>query len=1062
MSKINPTTETNTAEGVQRLERVEVHYGQTGNPETSLMDAVGSHLQQKNGYDSNVLNPLGRIFDETSIGRTVNEKSRPLLNPKKSCRFGCMNVRTMNRVGSAALVEEEVRRYKLEIAGLSEVRWHGKGKTIIGETTFIYSGVEDGIHEKGVTIALGREATKMLESYNCVNERVVTARLKGKYVNLTVIQVYAPTEASSEEEKDQFYEILNTELQQVYAHDVLLLMGDFNAKVGCDNERVWSGAVGRFGIGARNDNGQRLLELCVMNGLKVTNTFFNHKLNHKTTWTSPDGLTQNLIDYVIVNRKWSQSVLDTRVFRGCRVPSDHKLVIVKMRLKLRAENGNIKRKYDVDKLKCQDIREEYQRKIEERLEEIIDSEEMGLEEQWEVIKMGTTEVAKDVLGYRKKNTKPWISEHSRELSNRQNNIRNTMEECVDRGSREQLRRERGQAIKTLHRSLKNDQNNFWRDKALEIESAGRRGDAYGMFAAVKFVKRCNQAQNRGGNGIKNEDGELKTSGKEKCEVFRNYFQKLYNPEVNVNREILRDLTLAEVEDDQPISMEEITQAMKALKNRKAAGSCGILPEMLKEGGVGMDKSMLQLCNRVWETGEVPEDWKRAIIVPIFKNKGSREDCGNYRGISLLSVPGKLCMRVLLNRIKDQLETKLREEQAGFRRGRSTVDQIFTLRQVIQKKWEYGLPVYVAFVDLEKAYDSVWREGMWRVAEHYGVSKRVLDILKSWYCGVCSCVRLENECSDYFQTRTGLRQGCVMSPTFFNIYMDRMMSKVVEGQYGGVTIGEEKVTDLDFADDVALLADSWMVLALMLERMEEVTQDYGINISTKKTEVMCIRRELEQIRVEDVVMRGEMLKQVEEFTYLGSVFTADGRCIKDIDRRKALAAAAYNTMDRKIRKRREISREIKMRPFNAVVLPILLYGATSWTLTRTEERRLDSFEMKLLRRLEGVRWDDFVRNDEIRDRLKQIPVSLKLRSRRLAAFGHLVRMDNTRIPAKVWRTEMAGRRPVGRPRTRWDDMLKRDLRSIDLDRRRAEEMALDRDDWREAVLASCRWTAAGRQ
>ena len=97
---------------------------------------------------------------------------------------------------------------------------------------------------------------------------------------------------------------------------------------------------------------------------------------------------------------------------------------------------------------------------------------------------------------------------------------------------------------------------------------------------------------------------------------------------------------------------------------------------------------------------------KAIIVPLFKNKGSKLDCGNYRGISLISVPSKVFMRVLLNRIRPKIEEKLREEQAGFRGGRSTVDQVFALRQILEKRWEYALPVYCAFIDLEKAYDSV--------------------------------------------------------------------------------------------------------------------------------------------------------------------------------------------------------------------------------------------------------------------------------------------------------------------------------------------------------------------
>ena len=156
----------------------------------------------------------------------------------------------------------------------------------------------------------------------------------------------------------------------------------------------------------------------------------------------------------------------------------------------------------------------------------------------------------------------------------------------------------------------------------------------------------------------------------------------------------------------PITEVEVNAALRSTENRKAAGVCGIPPELLKYGGEEMVCELTTLFNLIMEEKRVPEEWKKAIIVPIFKNKGSKLECGNYRGISLISVPSKVFMRVLLNRMKPKIEEGLREEQDGFRGGRSTVDQIFSLRQILENRWEFALPVYCAFIDLEKAYDSV--------------------------------------------------------------------------------------------------------------------------------------------------------------------------------------------------------------------------------------------------------------------------------------------------------------------------------------------------------------------
>ena len=150
----------------------------------------------------------------------------------------------------------------------------------------------------------------------------------------------------------------------------------------------------------------------------------------------------------------------------------------------------------------------------------------------------------------------------------------------------------------------------------------------------------------------------------------------------------------------------------------------------------------------------------------------------------------------------------------------------------------------------------------------------------------------------------------------------------------------------------------------------------------------------------------------------------------------------------------------MRIFNATVLPVLLYGATAWAMTRTEENRLNALEMGMLRSIVGIRWDDFVRNVHIRERLCQPPVSLKLRRARMRWFGHVERMGDERQVKRIMNAAMEGRRPVGRPRTRWKDVLQRDLDTSGLSIEEARLECLDRDRWRGVVLASCDYNAAG--
>ena len=1025
-------------------------------PESSTSTPHADH------NDADTLNSHERVSVDESTGLSPREGSRPPFNPKEWCRIGCLNANTMHRTGRAVLVAEEIGRYGLEITGLSETRWHGNGKTKVNDITFIYSGKQGGVHERGVAIALTPTTEKMLEEYQCVNERLVWCRLKGKYVNVTVVQAYAPTEDKTDEEKEEFYESLRAVVENVRQHDMLILMGDFNAKVGRE-DGIWREVMGAFGVGARNNNGQRLLEFCAEHRLSITNTGFKHKIEHKATWISPDGTTRNLIDYIIVNKARRSTVLDTRVFRGCKVPSDHKLVVSKLRVKLKAHRKPVGyRRYDTDLLKSDAVRVQYQVTIGGKFSVLAGREDMDSERRWTNFKNVINDTAKELIGYRKRQHKPWISERSRMLSERQRRVRVQIEDETNAERRGALREERRSAMRELHSSLKYDKNRFWEEKANEVEEAGRRGESQGMFAAVNFLKAEGGGQCNSSTGIRNQDGVVVSSEKEKAAVFSKYFERLYNPTVNVDRELLREYEMDTGNEEwAPITEAEVDIALKSMKNRKAAGVCGIQPELLKCGGEEMISEMTRIFNLVIEEKRVPEEWKKAIIVPIFKNKGSKLECGNYRGISLISVPSKVFMRVLLNRMKPKIEEGLREEQAGFRGGRSTVDQIFALRQVLEKRWEFALPVYCAFIDLEKAYDSVWREGMWKISEYYGIPKIIVELLRSWYTGISSCVRVDGGEGEWFPIRTGLRQGCVLSPSLFNVYMDAMMRKVTEGAPGGVRVGQENVVDLDFADDVALLADTWMVLVGMVMRMELVTQRFGINISAKKSEVVYVGRGSGDVRVEDVNLRGETIRQVSDFTYLGSVVTSDGKVKEDIEKRRAGARRAFGQLRRRLWKRGEISLRVKMKIFNAIVIPVLLYGASAWALTRTEENRLDSLEMGMLRSIAGVRWDDFVRNAEIRERLRQPPVSLKLRRARLKWFGHVERMGDERQVKRIMNATMEGRRPVGRPRTRWRDVLARDLDIVGLSVEEARLEARDRDQWRDIVLASCDCNAAGR-
>ena len=158
-----------------------------------------------------------------------------------------------------------------------------------------------------------------------------------------------------------------------------------------------------------------------------------------------------------------------------------------------------------------------------------------------------------------------------------------------------------------------------------------------------------------------------------------------------------------------------------------------------------------------------------MIIPIFR-KGDRKQC-THRGISLLSLPGKVYAKCLERKCREIVKSKLEDGQCGFRPGRSTTDQIFTMKQLFAKSLEHGKDLFLCFVDLEKAYDRVPLDKLWKVLQKYGVNGQLLRAIKSFYCRPEVCVRVNSKQSKPFHLGVGLRQGCVLSPLLSIVYMN---------------------------------------------------------------------------------------------------------------------------------------------------------------------------------------------------------------------------------------------------------------------------------------------------
>ena len=191
-----------------------------------------------------------------------------------------------------------------------------------------------------------------------------------------------------------------------------------------------------------------------------------------------------------------------------------------------------------------------------------------------------------------------------------------------------------------------------------------------------------------------------------------------------------------------------------------------------------------LFQKIWKEEDIPAEWKEGYLIKLPK-KGDLSNCSNYRRITLLSIPGKVFYRILLNRMKDVVNPLLRDQQAGFRAGRSCADQIATLRIILEQSLEWNSPLYINFMDYIKAFDSVHRQSLWKLMRHYGIPEKITNIVRNSYEGMSCRVVHGKDLTASFQVRTGVRQGCLLSPFLFLLAMDWIMSTSTANWKNGI-------------------------------------------------------------------------------------------------------------------------------------------------------------------------------------------------------------------------------------------------------------------------------------
>ena len=638
-------------------------------------------------------------------------------------KVACWNVRTMlDRADScrperrSALIAHELSRLNIDIAALSEVRFSGEGSLQehgAGYTLHWSGKPETERRLSGVGFMVRNSIASKLENQPTGHsDRIISMRLplwNQQYA--TLFSVYSPTLKAEPAEKDRFYSDLRSLIQSTPADDKVVILGDFNARVVQDSE-TWKGVLGKHGVGNCNENGRLLLEFCAEKQFTITNTIFQQKNSLKTTWMHPRSKNWHLIDYVLVRQRDIQDVCHTRVMPSAECYTDHRLVRCKLRLLFKPKprkGGAPKKKFKVGCFQSAERTADFQAGLQLRLVDSSCQVDPPLETLWVHLKTAISQTAEEVLGYTTRKNKDWFDENNQEIQELLTQKRSAHQAHLAQPSCPEKKAAFRLVCSKLQRKLREIQNEWWTNLEKSTQMCADAGDYRGFYEALKAVYGpIYQVR----SPLRSADGlELLTDKTAILSRWSEHFQALFNANRTVEDSVILRIPQQPVkaELDNPPSFEETTKAIKQIKCGKAAGVDGIPPEAWKHGGPALHRKLHELFLCCWEQGKLPQDLRDAVIITLYKNKGEKSNCDNYRGITLLSIAGKILARILLNRLVPTIaEDNTPESQCGFRRNRSTTDMVFVLRQLQEKCREQNKGLYVSFVDLTKAFDTVSR------------------------------------------------------------------------------------------------------------------------------------------------------------------------------------------------------------------------------------------------------------------------------------------------------------------------------------------------------------------
>ena len=785
-------------------------------------------------------------------------------------------------------------KWKCEEAKRNNKKGRAKGGIITGVRKEIEEVEEKGVKERvGVQqriVKLGTKEWKIMGIYS----REIKETIKN------IEELVKPTEESN-----------------------LLLGGDFNARIGKqggrkdDFEEEKSLVKRETKDIGENKQGNELIKMIEENGWSVLNG--NMRGDEKGEYTYVGARGKTVIDYGIVNEEAWKEIKTFKI--GERIDSDHQPLEVEVEgtYYLRRKDSQIKKKIKITMWSEKNI-EMYKKNLENMRfkETTVDGKIEEL-----IRTLDGASIKKEIN----------IPDNSHEFKNRWWD-----KDCrrMKRETRQELRKWKQQKTtkEQYTKSLK-----LYKQKCAEKKRKWKE-DEEKKIKSIKSQEEVWKYINQG--RLK----KLKIDERIKMSEWRDHFMELL--EGKQEEENNQNKARTEEKKENEIKIEEVENVIARLKKKKATGEDGIQNEVWMYATEEVRERLREIMNDVWMGKGFPERWREGLVCPIHK-KGETDQVKNYRGITILDTAYKIYAMILDERLRRELEEKevLPDGQAGFRKERGTMDNVYILKHLIDQELEKKAgKLYALFIDLKAAFDSVDRVKMWECLRAKDINEHLVRRMEEIYEKTLNRVKVGDEKSESFLTKKGVRQGCPLSPSLFAAYIGDMEEMFRKAQSGGVVVGKEKVWSLAYADDIVLVAKEANGMKEMMKNLERYIRRKMLSVNVLKTKMMVFKKGGGKRKQEVWKWEGQRVESVNEFKYLGYVFNErnnEKAHVRELARKANKTICQVWGIGQRI-----FDSDFKKRVmmFDSLVKSSMLYGSEVWGWK--EQECLEAIQTKYMK------------------------------------------------------------------------------------------------------------------